>query len=148
MLVGDVFDQSFLRHQIFQRTHSGVRRIEHGRIKLVPKHLFETIQLACLSSVPFLLVNLLPSDFGDNGFAIAHAGVTLQAKKGERRENNQQQQKLHQPLMGAEEIKHGALLVLARGRANHCVKHKKRRTLGSPFWVWRSGRDSNPRPPA
>ena len=77
MIFSDMDTQGLLRYQVLKHALARLRRIKHRRIKLLAKHLTETLHLTILRRIPLELGNRLTSYFGNRWLAITHAGVTL-----------------------------------------------------------------------
>ena len=81
--------------------------VEHGGIKIAPEHLAHAVSLLALRIGKFLLRDHLAGHLGNGIRIVRDTPVTVDAEKRKRRHDQDQQQKLHQALVRADEFKHG-----------------------------------------
>ena len=69
--------------------------------------LLGAVCLLALGRVQFFLQDFLAAYLGDHVGFVAHAGVALDTQQRKRWNDEEQQQELHQALVGTDEIEHG-----------------------------------------
>ena len=144
--------QPLLDHA-FQYGRPELRALEHLGTGLRTEHLAHAVLLFAQPPVEIALQDLLARHLGDMRFTATHLEVALHAEEC-KREDQQGQDDLGDPLLLVNEIVHGTL------REKKGERWFALLDLGSPrdftreipgrgqHSGWRSGRDSNPRPPA
>ena len=99
--------QCLLRNQVVEDALARIGRIQHARIELRAVKLAQPVGLLALGRVQFFLGNFLTAHLGDDIALVTHAGVAFDAEQCKRGDDEQQEQELHQALVGTDEIEHG-----------------------------------------
>src|SRR5947208_892363 len=131
MIPRRVLHHEALRDHALEQLEAERGRIEDRRVVVPLEHSAHAVLLLSQRFAEFLLGDLLPAHARDFARARRLALGPLYPPERERRHDHQREHELQETLVLADEIEHG-------------LSTKKRRIAG----FWRSGRDSNPRPPA
>ncbi len=136
MIPRRVLHHEALRDHAIQQLQAHRGRIEQSGIEIPSEHASQAFLLLPQRVGEFLLGNFLAACAGDFAHPGRFALGPLDPPERERRDDDQAEDYLQQALVLGDEVEHFSL------ETNGAPG-------GAPFLrIWRSGRDSNPRPPA
>ncbi len=142
-LARSLFDEQPALNQPVEHDRANLRTVEQRGVGLIAEHLAHLLLLSAQRLAELRLRDPLFAHRGNRAARTGVAEIGIDAEKGEG-DDDGAQDPLDYPFLVADEIEHENLASLALRRRNE----RRRTRVRLPCLIWRSGRDSNPRPPA